>query len=193
MDNTNHQKYLLEKLQGKTVVLLSQTGSRLYGLENQHSDWDWYAVTLEDTRAHQKVVGDEDVTVMPFDRFLGLVAKGAPQALEVLWNPEAYRDPRYAPMLSALRPNLWLSRYRHLAEQGGCSFSKERYSDEEVAYRKRKHNRHRVRLALQWLQMAEHGYYTPRLEGESLEKVLRAGDSEDYSLGFHDGVESRFL
>lgn len=193
MDNTNHQEYLLEKLRGKTVVLLSQTGSRLYGLANQHSDWDWYAVTLEDTKAHQKVVGDEDVTVMPLNRFLDLIAKGAPQALEVLWNPEAYQDPRYAPLLSALRPNFWMARYHHLAEQSGGSFPEERYSAEEVAYRKRKHNRHRVRLVLQWEQMAQRGCFSPHLDDERLEKVLRAGDDEDYSLEYHDEAEGRFF
>lgn len=44
MANAEHMSYLRSRLDGKTVVLLTQTGSRLYGLHNKRSDYDWYNI-----------------------------------------------------------------------------------------------------------------------------------------------------
>lgn len=188
MANAKHMSYLRSRLDGKTVVLLTQTGSRLYGLHNKRSDYDWYAVVLEGTKTAHKVVGDEDVTVVPLSHYLDLVARGVPQALEALWSRNAYRDERYAPLLAALRPNLWQARYRHLSEQG--NFNPDNYSAEEIAYRTRKAYRHKARLALQWLAMLQHGTYNPELTPENRGVVARAGNDPEFAWRVHDEVEA---
>ena len=171
--------YLESQLEGKTVLLLTPTGSRLYGTHRPDSDHDFWAVVLEGVKPSHKVVGEEDVAVIPLKHFQEMLNKGVPQALEALWSPQAQFHAQWESYMKALQPNVWSAKYRHLAKQGEKVVQKERM--------------HKARLSLQWLQMAAFGKFNPTLEGELLELVKFAANNPWVSDGLHTLAEATMM
>lgn len=89
------------------TILYTMHGSHLYGLAHEHSDRDTYRVVLcDDKRYISHMVDDvSDSTEIHFDRFVGQVNKGVPQALEALYSRSATHNTAYLPYLRALRPD----------------------------------------------------------------------------------------
>lgn len=75
------------------VVLKTIHGSRLYGLDNAFSDYDYYVVVSDSQRKdRQSITGDVDVNMVGFDSFLEKCFKGVPQALEAMFSRSATVD-----------------------------------------------------------------------------------------------------
>lgn len=73
------------------VLYKTVHGSRLYGLQNENSDDDFYTVvskvkTAKATYSKQTIDGDEDSVVVDFGTWLGMCRKGVPQALEAMFS-----------------------------------------------------------------------------------------------------------
>lgn len=153
-------------VQNKRVLLSTLTGSRLYGLHHANSDWDHYAVVLDDVKSKHKVVGEEDVALHSLRTFTSQVARGVPQALEALWSPVAYVDPVWRPYLASLRPNYYEARYRHL-------------SDQAVNVAPEKLRQKHSRLSLNMMSLAAYGWYNPVLEDWRLKLVLASRNSQE--------------
>ena len=71
------------------VLFKTPHGSRLYGLHNVSSDYDWYTVVSENpTRrkryARQTIVDQTDSFVVDIGTWLQMVSDGVPQACEAL-------------------------------------------------------------------------------------------------------------
>lgn len=168
--------YLMDKIEGHTVLLLTMTGSRLYGVHTPESDYDYWAVVLENVKTSQKVVEGEDVTLISLKNFMTMLDNGVPQAMEVLWSPVAEFNETYKPLLNSLSPHLWWARYRLLAPQ---SLEKMKKKGQPLTPKQwRKGKMQKTRLALQWYNMAHNGWFNPQLSGEQLEIVLYAGTEE---------------
>lgn len=69
-----------------TVLLRTIHGSRLYGLDHENSDRDYYEVYSGKGRAKQDIVGDTDTLRISLDSFMYQCRKGVPQALEALYS-----------------------------------------------------------------------------------------------------------
>lgn len=147
------------------IILVTPTGSRLYGVNRPDSDHDYWAVSLHGKKSHQTIVKGVDTTIVPLHTFISMVERGVPQALEALWSPLSETDPMWKPYLDSLRPDIWQARYRHLARQT---------NNKNVA----KHRMNRTRLALNAMALMEHGKYNPVLSAESRGVVVAAARDE---------------
>ena len=79
------------------TLLLTHTGSKLYGLNHANSDNDTYRIikTLDNNRkrnARQKITGDNDEITIDFKTFANFAYDGQPQALEAMFSPIATID-----------------------------------------------------------------------------------------------------
>lgn len=79
-------------------------GSRLCGLHNQYSDYDYFIVDSS-TYARQEINGRDDTLVLSLNQFLFELDKGIPQSIEAVWRPYKQVNPMYVPLIAALRPN----------------------------------------------------------------------------------------
>lgn len=95
------------RLEETEPLLRTVHGSRLYGLDHEGSDWDWYTVvpqplqhsdTLRPTRVFQELSTDAatgvvtDTMVVGLTTFLSNCAEGVPQALEAMFAPTSTVD-----------------------------------------------------------------------------------------------------
>lgn len=151
---------LEQKLNGKRVLLVTQTGSRLYGTQHAESDWDYTAVTLTG-KGKQTVVDGLDVNVMNLTTFLDLVNRSVPNALEALWSPTKVTDPAYTALFNALAPSPYVAKYAMLAEHHGNTPAHKR-------------NQHTVRLAYQYVTMAAYGKFNPRLVNPAALEMVKS-------------------
>lgn len=171
----NYEEY------AETTVLRTIHGSHLYGLANEHSDNDNYEVFLGGygtmKRYAEQHVDEhgEDLIVIHLDRFIQNVNRGAPQALEALFSTEAYIDPRYAPLLQALRPSRYATydRYRRTAlnfglSHGGRSAAR---ASRDSDYDRFKLARHALRLTLNLNDFMLHGFFNPTLSADEAEYI----------------------
>lgn len=139
------------------LLLRTVTGSHLYGLANEDSDYDYMEVYGWDKfRGRQRITDDSDYTRQSFDRFMRYCDKGVPQYLEALWSQKAEVDEfpfnrwNYRPDMANVRDtyrrtikNFWLSGW------------------EEGSFKKR---RHAVRLQCNLNQMEWSGNFNPTLD-----------------------------
>lgn len=161
----NMLKHIIESQVGKTVILASPTGSRLYGINRLGSDYDFWVVVLEGKKPRQTIVDGIDTTVVPLHTFTSMVTRGVPQALEVLWSPLAMFDTAWKAYLDSLTPDIWQARYRHLALQSDAkNVAKSRMT--------------RTRLALNAMSLMEYGRYNPVLSVESRGVVVSSAHDE---------------
>lgn len=73
------------------LILRTLHGSRLYGLDHEGSDWDWYEVH-DGGRIRQRITGDQDVTRIGLSDWLAQCDKGVPQALEAMFAPARFAE-----------------------------------------------------------------------------------------------------
>lgn len=75
------------------LLLRTVHGSRLYGLHNADSDYDWFEVYgWGKAKTRHKITGDDDRTRTSYDTFMRYCDKGVPQFLEALFSRKAEVD-----------------------------------------------------------------------------------------------------
>lgn len=163
------------------TILYTEHGSRLYGLADEHSDYDTYRVVtgLEKRYAKQRVEGDQDATVIHLDRFIEQVGKGVPQAMEALHSRESYVDPGYRALLGNMRPSSYkvYDTYRRTALNFGLGRADF------------KHRRHALRLALNLRDYMRAERFNPRLNPSQVAFVNRYA-RYDHPLSYEELLRS---
>jgi hypothetical protein len=132
------------------TILETVHGSRLYGLGRSTSDHDLFRV-VPTGRTRQRVTGEDDVTVMGLDVFLGHVFAGSHQSCEALFSPLAEIDPRYLPLFRGLRVT------------GADAFARYRRTIHSFSYGDTKKRRHAVRLGYNLADLRREGRFNPVL------------------------------
>lgn len=140
------------------TLLLTQTGSKLYGLNHATSDNDTYRIipTIQNNRkrnAKQTIKGGEDEIIIDFKTFAQFAYDGQPQALEAMFSPIAtidhmasFRENFYA----GLNQDAMIGRYRKTITK--------------FAHGNFKHRRHALRLTLNLEEaISNRGRFNPRL------------------------------
>lgn len=157
------------------TLLLTHTGSKLYGLNHANSDNDTYRIikTLANGRkrnARQKITGNEDELIIDFRTFADFAYSGQPQALEAMFSPIAtidhlqeFRSSFYA----GLNQDQMIGRYRKTITK--------------FAHGNFKHRRHAMRLAINLDEAIENrGRFNPRLSDSNIAKISEQAMSADY-------------
>lgn len=138
------------------VLFKTPHGSRLYGLHNENSDYDYYIVVdrVKKKRKHyakQTIVDDIDSTVVDFGTFYSMCVGGVPQALEACFSRLAIVD-EIGAWRNAFRASTDVyERYLRTIK----SFA---LTDEY------KSKRHALRLAMNLRVMANTGRFNPTLD-----------------------------
>lgn len=74
------------------ILLKTITGSRLYGLAHDDSDYDYLTVVPGKRKTVQTIVGNQDNRIMSFGTFVLEARNGAPAALEAMFSEKAEID-----------------------------------------------------------------------------------------------------
>lgn len=136
-------------------------GSRLYGLEHEGSDWDWYIVFGGKVKPKHEKYGNQDVFALGFDSWVEHLDKGVPQAFEALYSPVADVYGWNAKMLqSYYRPNIAAvtRTYQRTIKSFSMGDLKQR--------------RHAKRLEINLRTMYEKGRFNPRLSASEMLIVM---------------------
>lgn len=162
-------------------LLLTRSGSHLYGNNHCDSDKDFYCVTSEPhpSRIHKKtkvvkhMAYRYDMTEMDFGTFARFAYEGVPQALEAMYAPQeavlidklsAYRA-QFRPSLPAMRDN-----YRRVI-RNHCTLehtTKQRF--------------HALRLAINFHQAQNgDGRFNPRLDEDVIKWFTELAQEENYA------------
>lgn len=158
------------------TLLLTHTGSKLYGLNHANSDNDTYRIieTINNGRkrnAKQKISGDEDEITIDFKTFAQFAYDGQPQALEAMFSPIATIDK--------------LSEFRHSFYAGlnqDAMIGRYRKTITKFAHGGFKHRRHALRLALNLdTAMKNRGRFNPRLDADTATMITWMANDIDYT------------
>lgn len=145
---------------GRSLLLKTVRGSRLYGLHTDNSDYDYFEVYSGKSRMRQSIVGKQDVVRCSLDQFINGVASGTPEYLEALYSP--YKTVDRLDHLS-LHPSYWTTVNTYLRT------IKSFWRDDPTAPRNFKLRRHSARLALNLQEFMEKGYFNPVLDAPGRE------------------------
>lgn len=153
-----HAKMLEDRIVslGKTPLYVTRHGSRLYGLSNPNSDYDYYCVVSEKVRAKQVMFGEFDVTTVGYSTFLDYCAKGSPQALEAMFSDHAEFD--NMPFDRRLYYHPGMTNVRHTYFRTIKAFWHEGQEQNNF-----KMKRHAMRLTLNLRELHERGRFNPTL------------------------------
>jgi hypothetical protein len=139
------------------LLFRTPAGSRLYGLENEDSDYDWYSVVERVPKKRltfttHSIVGDQDNTVVDFGTWVNACQAGVPQALEAMFSTKAKVD-RIAEYRAGFKAGTDYSKYlgtmKKMSHEHPDSF---------------KHKRHILRLALNMKGLRERNRFDPTLD-----------------------------
>lgn len=142
------------------MILETIHGSHLYGLNHPDSDRDVFRVVESQSRTTHVIRGEEDITQMPFDRFLENVFHGSPQSCEALFSPLATIDPMYEPFLRAIRVT------------GDDVFQRYRRTIKAFSYGTDKQKRHAMRLGFNLADLRKYGRFNPTLTNDQRTSVI---------------------
>lgn len=180
-------------------ILETIHGSRLYGLHDKNSDYDYYKVIDNSGYTTQNITDSEDTVYVTLNDFLRHVANGVPQALEALWSPYVVLDPNYSPMIDNLRPSIIKSvqTYRRAINNFSLSYggrTKVHY-DRQSDRTKRKFKIHAMRLTLNLDTLVSQGKFDPTLsQGEAfLLKDFQQSPSHYYVKNLTLGLEKAMM
>lgn len=147
-----------------TLLFRGLIGSRMYGLEHDASDYDYYEIWSEAPSSRNKtlqtITGDDDVTRVSLNHFLFLAMNGSHQALDAMFTPYAEID-----KISALREN-FSAGFNVLVDF-------ERIITELTNQNLPKKRLHAARIAYNMKELAETGRYNPVLTTQTKKEVLR--------------------
>lgn len=141
------------------IAIASVTGSRLYGIANDESDWD-YIIVSPTARKNKKIMADEvDANVWTVETYIKNILKGVPQAYEIQHSPYAmYGTQGWEEYLKRLTPSPYMLRYRLLSLKNTQSIEKQR--------------KHNMRTAIMSLKICAGQVVSPRLTSLESQAVL---------------------
>lgn len=148
----------------QNVLFRTIHGSRLYGLDHEDSDFDWYvvvekAVTKKKKFITQHISGREDVTTVDFGTWQNLCMSGEPKALEAMFSQKAHVD-RIKEFRNAFKAGYEYGPYygimKRMSIEHPNSF---------------KHKRHILRLAINLKDLQATGRFNPTLSKVELAMV----------------------
>lgn len=147
----------------KTVLFKTLHGSRLYGLANAGSDWDYYTVLdkQKNRRARysrQTISEGLDSMVVDFGTWINMCVNGVPQALEAMFSDHVVFDD-----IEDFRKSFYVST--------GAS---ERYLRTITSFcmtQDPKRKRHGLRLALNMYDFTRAGRFNPTLSPNEVDYV----------------------
>lgn len=140
------------------ILLKTIHGSRLYGTDNENSDYDFYTVSLGKSETRQTIVNKEDDLDVSLDSFLKYVNKGVPQSLEALFS--AKKEISH-PLMESIRPSTGSVVHTYIRTIKDFTFSTDL-----------KRQRHSVRMCFNLSDFLEFGYFNPTLSPSQLDTAL---------------------
>lgn len=148
------------------VLFKTVHGSRLYGLSNDNSDYDFYTVvskvkTARAKYARQSIIDGVDSVVIDFGTWLGQCQAGVPQALEAMFSNQTVGiDQLEGFRLGYMAGTQCWERYLRTIK----SFA----LDEENTFKKK---RHALRLAINFQDMRRYGRFNPTLVQDDVDAI----------------------
>jgi len=157
------------------ILFKTVHGSRLYGLNHEDSDYDYYTVvgkvkTAKAKYSTHKIVDEVDSVVVDFGTWINLCTSGVPQALEAMFAqpPHVVYDD--------------ISSFREGWTLGTQVFDKYLRTVKSFAYGgTEKKRRHALRLAINLNDLARTGRFNPTLSPVDVEwiKTMASALDED--------------
>lgn len=154
------------------MVFTTPIGSRLHGLHTEDSDHDMLTVLQSSPTKRQKVhkaSKSEDSYTVGLGRFLHLADEGYHIALDAMFSPYANES--------------WFDSYRQGYRVNLVSMHRNYHSLIQnflVHSERRKHRRHALRMALNYRDALEHGWFSPVLSEVDAEFVHRMSGDEKF-------------
>lgn len=136
-------------------------GSRLYGLHNFQSDWDYMTIVSDPIRLGQKKVNNIDDIVVDLATFLKHCHAGSHQYLDVIYAQDQYFE---VDKITALRHSYNCDLYQTYA-----SFMRVYKSLRDNKLEKRRIFAETMRYKAQFL--LEYGYYNPTLSEQTIAMI----------------------
>lgn len=140
------------------ILLKTIHGSRLYGTDNENSDYDFYTVSLDKSKTRQTIVNKEDELDVSLDSFLSYINKGVPQSLEALFS--AKKEISH-PLMESIRPSTGSVISTYMRTIKDFTFNTDL-----------KRQRHSVRMCFNLSDFLEFGYFNPTLSPSQLDMAL---------------------
>lgn len=189
------------------TLLLTRSGSRLYNLQNENSDEDFYRVLSDEyftemygnssrkSQARQTIIGNRDEMFLSFNTYAMFLFDYAPQALETLFatntpeHPDLILLDRMGDYRAAFRTGFnarLLDRYRRTITSFAHGSARTKgQSDEKFFYANMKRRRHALRLTANLMSMEEQWSFDPYLTTEQADNFTRLATSnpEEYLSG----------
>ena len=151
----------------ETLLFKTIHGSRLYNLNNEDSDYDYFEVYFEKGRSRQKVKDGLDLTKTSYSRFLMYAEKGVPQYLEAMFSQKAtvnhidFITEHWMPNMANTRP-VYVRTIHNFWDAGDF-----------------KRKRHAIRLSLNLRSLMEDGRFNPTLTDEQIDLCNTLAQRED--------------
>lgn len=156
-------------INSREVLLYTPHGSHLYGLANENSDQDFYAVLADREHnkysdASQTIINNVDTTIVGYSKFLEMCHKGVPQALEALMSNKAVVD-----NMSAVRNS-----YVIAGSEVVSTYLRtiKNFTLDSREGKQPKLRRHAVRLAFNLNDIINTGRFSPELNSEQ-QKIIQ--------------------
>lgn len=161
-------------LRNKNLLLFETVhGSRLYGLDHDESDQDFYRVYSGKYKSKQTIENGIDMTCHSLDSFMKQAEKGVPQALEAMFAPTPTID-YISAMRSGFNPNLV-----------NCLNTYSRTIYNFIEMNTTKSLRHAMRLSMNLQDLYRFGMFNPTLNGIDRNMILRMSEcSKDQIVNF---------
>lgn len=146
------------------ILFRTVTGSRLYGLHHEGSDWDYYTVVDRVVKKKasyhtHSIVDGLDSNVLDFGTWVNECQAGTPQALEAMFSTKAEVDliPEFRSQFrGGTNYKKYLSTMKALVLDNPDSF---------------KHKRHSLRLAINLADLKSYGRFNPTLTERQIKFV----------------------
>jgi predicted nucleotidyltransferase len=163
------------------ILFKTISGSRLYGLAHENSDWDYYTVVdrVEKKKAayHTHTIVDGlDSQVVDFGTWVNDCQRGVPQALEAMFSQKAEYDE-----IPEFRASF----------KGGTEYYAYRSIMKVIKFEHPdsfKHRRHMLRLGLNLRDLREHGRFNPTLSPETIRLISDFAEVEDMNTCYLWGL-----
>lgn len=164
-----------------TVLFKTIHGSKLYNLDDEHSDEDYFIITptpmtrlgdkIKHLGAKQKIDGNLDTLTADFKTFVQLSEKGVPQSLETMFSQKSE-----SPYFEGYRANYFASDPRVVTRYLSTIHAFALPSEKETERRRMKYLRHALRLSTNLDELVHTGRFNPTLSDTDAARIKRYAD-----------------